>query len=202
MKIKLLLCLLLLVSGCGEDAVSPSSTVTIRVEVTPEGLDAPWSILGPSLYTNSGVGEALLVDLPAGDYMISWGQVEGYETPDTEQKTISAGGEYTFDGIYIDMFTSNYPFPDTKEQLLANFKTAYKDMDIDEYRECLSENSEFIFTAEDADQFEIPNGYFERAEDLDVMERTFSGNSHVTPYGVTQPGLQSITISNWNNAGI
>ncbi|MCP4143988.1 MAG: hypothetical protein GY752_01745 [bacterium] len=125
MKIKLLLCLVLLVSGCGDSTVTP--------DPGPEPIE--------------------------------------------------------------------YPFPDTKEQLLANFKIAYQEMDIDGYRECLSENFKFIFTVEDQAQYGLPNQFIERAEDLEIMTRTFSGDSYETPYG-TQPGLQSITISNWSSTGI
>jgi len=94
-----------------------------------------------------------------------------------------------------------YQFPDTKEKALENFKIAYEEMDINGYRDCLHPDFKFVFTTEDQAQYEIPNAYFERAEDLEVMERTFSGNSHVKNDGTTQPGLQSITISNWSFTG-
>ncbi|MBT3317776.1 hypothetical protein HN388_07325 [bacterium] len=94
-----------------------------------------------------------------------------------------------------------YDFPDTKEIVLGNLKIAYEEMDINGYRDCLHPDFKFVFTDFDADQFEIPNSYFERSEDLEVMERTFSGNSHTTEDG-TQPGLQDISISDWTNGGV
>jgi len=76
-----------------------------------------------------------------------------------------------------------------------------EDMDIDIYNDCLHESFKFIFTAEDQNQYELLSRYLERAEDLEVMERTFSGNSYLRPDGLTQPGLQSITIANWSMVG-
>jgi len=75
-------------------------------------------------------------------------------------------------------------------------------MDINGYRDCLHPDFKFVFTSEDQAQYEIPNAYFERAEDLEVMERTFSGNSHIKTDGTTQPGLQSISISEWTEDGV
>ncbi|MCP4798580.1 MAG: hypothetical protein GY893_01360 [bacterium] len=94
-----------------------------------------------------------------------------------------------------------YDPPYTKEQVLTNLKIAYEEMDINGYRDCLHPDYKFLFIPEEGDQLGIPNGYFERAEDLEVMERTFSGNSHTTEEG-TQPGLQSISISGWDIAGV
>jgi hypothetical protein len=95
---------------------------------------------------------------------------------------------------------SEYSYPETKEAVMEVFATAYDDMDIDSYNDCLHESFKFIFTAEDQDQYGLPSRYLERAEDLEVMTRTFSGDSHETPYG-TQPGFQSITIANWSMVG-
>jgi len=119
MKIKLLFCLVLLISGCGEDAVTPDP----------------------------------------------------------------------------------YSYPETKETVMEVFSNSYEDMDIDIYNDCLHESFKFIFTAEDQNQYELLSRYLERAEDLEVMERTFSGNSYLRPDGLTQPGLQSITIANWSMVG-
>ncbi len=94
-----------------------------------------------------------------------------------------------------------YEFPDTKEKVLDNFKIAYEEMDINGYRDCLHPDFKFVFTTEDQVQFQIPNEYWERAEDLGAMERTFSGNSHTNDLG-TQPGMQSISVSNWRIAGV
>lgn len=91
----------------------------------------------------------------------------------------------------------DYPFPDTKEQVLENFKTAYEEMDIEGYTDCLHEDFKFLFTPEDQTQYQIPNAYFERAEDLEVTERIFSGNSHGE-----QHGLQSISIPEWQPDGV
>ncbi|MCP4143989.1 MAG: hypothetical protein GY752_01750 [bacterium] len=123
MKIKLLLCLVLLLSGCGEDTV----------------------------------------------------------TPDPE--------------------LNEYSYPETKEELVEAFINSYGDMDIDNYSDCISENFKFIFTINDQSQYQLPSRYLERAEDVLIMERVFSGNSHEKPDGTTQPGLQSITIANWSMVG-
>jgi hypothetical protein len=94
-----------------------------------------------------------------------------------------------------------YSYPETKEAVIEAFINSYGDMDIDSYSDYLHESFKFIFTVDDQVQYGLPNRYFERAEDLEVMERAFSGNSHVTPDGIAQPGLQSITIALWSMVG-
>ncbi|MBT4292043.1 SUMF1/EgtB/PvdO family nonheme iron enzyme [bacterium] len=99
----LLLSLLVIFVGCGDDdpVAPPITTVTISVEIIPEELEASWELTGPNEYSNSGIGDIELAGLEPGGYEISYGFVDEYITPESEQKNLSSGDEYIFSGNYV-----------------------------------------------------------------------------------------------------
>lgn len=92
------------------------------------------------------------------------------------------------------------PFPDSADQLIANFKTAYTSMRIDDYRPVLHPDYVFILRPED-----VPLGGSDRftyAEELAVTENMFSGLPIERPGDTTVPAISSISIAVLNRLGI
>ncbi len=83
-----------------------------------------------------------------------------------------------------------YPFPDTVEQLMTNFRDAYDSMNITEYRNALHEDFRFIF-AEGSD-IAPPSGCFTREEDLLSTTRMFNGEQGMSDTGEIKPGVRDI----------
>jgi formylglycine-generating enzyme len=99
----LLVSLFVLFVGCGsDDPVTPVTTVIINIEIIPEGIEASWELTGPNEYSKAGAGNIKLTGLAPGGYEISYDFVSEYVTPESEQITLSAGGEHIFRGNYID----------------------------------------------------------------------------------------------------
>lgn len=82
-----------------------------------------------------------------------------------------------------------YPFPATQDLLMANFKTAYDNMNIEEYRNVLHTAFKFKF-AEGSDV--EPSGYYTREEDLQTTTRMFNGEQGLDPIGLIKPGVRDI----------
>jgi hypothetical protein len=82
-----------------------------------------------------------------------------------------------------------YPFPDTVEQLMTNFRDAYDSMNITEYDNVLHEDFRFIF-AEGSDI--DPDGYFTREEDLLSTTHMFNGEQGMSDIGEIKPGVRDI----------
>ncbi|MBK6898250.1 MAG: hypothetical protein IPH09_02940 [bacterium] len=70
---------------------------------------------------------------------------------------------------------SQYPFPDTAEQLMANVRAAYEDMDITEYAFTLHEDFVFLFSTECLIAPE--GGAYTREEDLLHTGRLLGGET-------------------------
>ena len=62
-----------------EAAVAPVGTVLI--DPNPDSILAPWQLESDAGDLYSGTGDSTLVDLPMGLYTLTWGAVEGFETP-------------------------------------------------------------------------------------------------------------------------
>jgi uncharacterized protein (TIGR02145 family) len=75
---------------------------TIVIDPEPDALNAPWSLVGPCSYSESGNGDQTLNDLNPGDYTITWEDVTGWITPSAEMKTLAAGATVTFSGTYVE----------------------------------------------------------------------------------------------------
>ncbi len=68
------------------------------------------------------------------------------------------------------------PFADDPDQLIANFKTVYTDMNINLYRdEVLSEDYTFVLQAETVEEFQLSDNIYEYADEIVIAEKMFSG---------------------------
>ncbi len=84
-----------MIVGCGgDDSITDAglNTGTIGISPNPSSINAPWSIVGPDDYTNSGNGDAYLRNAPAGEYTLTWGEVEGWVTPSDSPRTMTLDG--------------------------------------------------------------------------------------------------------------
>jgi hypothetical protein len=93
-------------SGCGEEDPGPEATQvdTITIDALPNGIAAPWEIVGPAGFSQSGTGSLSLPDMAAGSYTLTWGAVPDWTTPSPAEVTrsLAVDGTLTFTGVYID----------------------------------------------------------------------------------------------------
>ncbi|MFH2052212.1 MAG: S8 family serine peptidase, partial [bacterium] len=82
------------------------TTGTIVINPDPDALGAPWSLEGPGAATYAGSGDSTMVDMPTGDYTVTWGEVAGWNTPAGETLALAGGGTATFDGLYTEIGTT------------------------------------------------------------------------------------------------
>jgi hypothetical protein len=88
----------------------------------------------------------------------------------------AAGCKDKDDPAPIDVPQDVLPFPDTPDQLMANFETAYAGMDLDVYRdEVLAEAYDFVLTPETVEHFGLPDGIFDLADELAITAKMFAG---------------------------
>lgn len=73
----------------------PSGTI----EIVTNRPDAPFDLTGPE--NHSGVGNTTFSDMPLGDYIVTFYELPGFITPDSQEKTLAIdGGILTFNGVY------------------------------------------------------------------------------------------------------
>ena len=75
-----------------------------------------------------------------------------------------------------------YPYPDTPDQLMANFKAAYDQMDAQGYdEEILRPNFVFKFAEDTPEPISGPTGLLTREQELTISTNMFSGAPGVDP---------------------
>jgi len=80
----------------------------------PDSLNAPWALVNTTGYSHPGNGDQTVADLLPGTYIVTWGFVEGYVTPDPGVQILEAGGSIGFQAEYIETGTVIVnPEPDT-----------------------------------------------------------------------------------------
>jgi hypothetical protein len=67
------------------------------------------------------------------------------------------------------------PFPDSEDQLMANFRQAYSTMDIAWYRDVLHDQYKFMFQQTDIEHLGLPSDHLTREEELLVADNMFQG---------------------------
>jgi formylglycine-generating enzyme required for sulfatase activity len=75
---------------------------TVTINPAPGHLKAPWRLLEPKTSPRDGVGFATLIVMPAGDYTLTWGDVDGWAAPNPAEntQTLAIAETLTFEGTY------------------------------------------------------------------------------------------------------
>ena len=68
------------------------------------------------------------------------------------------------------------PYPNSPDVLMGNFKQAYDDMDLDEYRDILHPDYKFFYQQADIDNLGLASDHHSRDEELLISVHIFSGN--------------------------
>ena len=99
--------------GCGpDDPEVPGKIGTVKINPSPDSINAPWSLSGPE--DRSGEGDETYSDLKVGSYTISWGDVQGWTSPSGSTIELKDTGTITFDNVSLvseglgDIFVVKY----------------------------------------------------------------------------------------------
>lgn len=155
------------------EGVYELQTGTIVLDVTPDLIGAPWTLVGPGGETYSGTEDRTFVDMAYGEYTVTWGDVSGnghWRTPPAatfqlDSDTLTNESHY----VWIPAFTES--------ELVSRFQGHLEGRDY-EYGYALDLDPDFqlMIKPETQAAFGLPNPYFTYAEDLRIMENIFSGN--------------------------
>jgi len=74
---------------------------TVLVSPVPSSLPAPWNLTSSGGLATSGIGRTTLEDMLAGTYNLTWGDVDGWDTPAPAELFMPAGGHIEFTGNYV-----------------------------------------------------------------------------------------------------
>lgn len=67
----------------------PDPLGTVLVDPNPDSINAPWQLELPDGSIVDGEGDRTLTEMPMGDYTLTWGEVEGWETPSPNPSTLT-----------------------------------------------------------------------------------------------------------------
>jgi len=186
------------------DVHEPPPMGTINVATNLD--DATFSITGTASY--SGSGQTWSTEAFAGNYEITYGEVEGYYTPAPQSATLPADGEINFGGTYVEIPTGtinvttnlseasfsitgpeNYSSSGqtwTTEAPVGSYTITYSDMPgyytPPSQGAPLSEDGEINF---EGTYVEIPTGTINVATNLDAATFSITGPSDYSGSGQT-----------------
>jgi len=86
------------------------------------------------------------------------------------------------------------PFPDSPDQLMANFQTTYENRFFPWHRDLLHPDFLMILQQETVDQFPELGSTIDLNEELRIHERMYSGENLTDPNGAFVPGMKSISF--------
>ena len=105
---------------------------------------------------------------------------------------VSAG---TSRDIEVTLGEPDYPAATTPDQLMANFRDIYENMDYTAFSDRLMHPDFKIMLQQDTvDEFALPLNYFTYEQELAIQQHIFSGEPVETPYGPV-PGVTSISFT-------
>jgi hypothetical protein len=88
-------------AACDMDpAITPVDGVVV-VDPNPDDISASWVLTGPGDFRVDGQGDQSIDNLLPGDYSLTWGDVQGYGTPDARTGTLSDSAVLTFRDTYV-----------------------------------------------------------------------------------------------------
>ncbi len=72
---------------------------TIIIDQTPSVMAAAdWTLTGPR--NETGAGDTELINMPIGEYTLTWSVLAGYLTPPSSSQTLVDGDDLTFESVY------------------------------------------------------------------------------------------------------
>ena len=74
----------------------------VKIETSPDSLNAPWWLSGPDGFAAGGTGDSTLTGLDPGNYSLTWQNVSGWDTPTGSSQYLTVGDTVTFEGEYIE----------------------------------------------------------------------------------------------------
>ncbi len=77
-------------------------------------------------------------------------------------------------------------FPDTEDQLLANFLWSFRTLDLDGYGGTLHNSFRFKFQEFDVERFDLPSQFLSRDEELEVAALTYAPESNIVAIRLEQ----------------
>jgi hypothetical protein len=77
-------------------------------------------------------------------------------------------------------------FPDTEDQLLANFLWSLSNLDLNVYTSTLHAEYRFKFQGFDVERFELPSQFLDRQQELEVAANIFAPASEITAIQIDQ----------------
>jgi hypothetical protein len=77
----------------------------IVVDPDPSELEASWVLTGPDDFSVTSMGDSIFYNLPLGDYALTWGDIEGWNSPDpiSWSASLSEGDRLQVTGVYTEM---------------------------------------------------------------------------------------------------
>jgi len=87
------------------------------------------------------------------------------------------------------------PFPGSKDQLIANFRQIYEDMDALEYKDVIHRDYKTKLQASTVEEFGLPVAFFTYEDEVRIHQRMFSGDALTDPDGNAVPGVTSVEFS-------
>lgn len=109
------------------------------------------------------------------------------------------------DSVIVDNFDipepSPLPFPDTPDQLMANFQTTYEQMDFAKLFRLLHPDFECVLQQSTVNEFPDVGPTLDIMEELRIHERLFSKRDVTDPVGVLVPAIQVISFQTFARQG-
>jgi len=87
------------------------------------------------------------------------------------------------------------PFPDSEDQLMANFKAVYERMDINLYGQLLHTDYKFKYLPEDVENLNLPDAFHNRDDEVGIMTNIFSQQPVTNSRGELQAAITAVTVS-------
>ncbi len=194
----------------GTPVVHPGDVLTLQATVANLGsemADGPFDVWVGVLNTGFTFGRVTLDGLAGGD---SRSGTIDFDVPVAEFAKSYAPGTYTLycTHDFMDADPSNnymlsevelvtgasLPFPDTPDQLMANFKTVYEAMDSDVYRDLIHPDFMMILEPSTIQDFPEVGETLDFDEEMGIAGNMFSGAPGHDPEGFITAPVSSIAV--------
>jgi hypothetical protein len=107
----------------------------------------------------------------------------------------SLGPSVTTDARGFSLGATNLPFPDSPEQVMANFRTIYETMDVREYLNLMHPDFLTILQQSTTEEFPDVGTTLDRYEEQNIHKRMFSGRAVTDPDGNLVPGILNVSFN-------
>ncbi len=179
----------------GSYTIIPPVVGMLFIDVLQDDLEATWTLTGPDGFSQTGASDAVVGNLPVGNYTLVFDDIYLWQKPEDFEFSIGEDAPTVIEASYV----VGLPEATTPDILMNNFYTVYEEMFAAGYESILSSTMRLVLLQQTIDEWDGSDNPFSepilpKDQMIEIHEKMFTGMAGVDPSGIAVPPVVLVNV--------